>query len=60
MNRRAGRFEGRTHERDCGTFAVRPSHMDGRRQAPLRIIERSKEPLDTLERKIDPLGVERQ
>ena len=60
MNLRAGRFEGRAHERDCGTFAVRPCNMDRRRQAPLRIAERSKEPLDTLERKIDPLGMERQ
>ena len=60
MNPRAGRFEGRAHERDCRTFAVRPSHMNRRRQAPLRITERSKEPLDSLERKIDPLGMERQ
>ena len=60
MNPRAGRFEGRAHERDCGTFAVRPRYMDRRRQTPLRIAERNQEPLDTIERKIDPLGMKRQ
>ena len=60
MNARAGRFEGRAHERDCGTLAVGPCYMDRRRQTPLGITERGKEPLDPLERKIDPLWVERQ
>jgi hypothetical protein len=34
--------------------------MDHRRQVPLGIAERSEEPPDAIERKIDPLRVQRQ
>ena len=60
VNSFAGGFERRAHERDGGTFAVGAGYMNGRRQSPLRIVERAEEPLDAIEGKIDPFWIKRQ
>jgi hypothetical protein len=49
VNPLAGGFERRPHKCDGGTFAVGAGYMDGRRQPPLRIVQRRQEPLDTIE-----------
>ena len=49
VNPLAGGFERRAHERDGGAFAVGAGYMNGRRQPPLRIVERAEEPLDAIE-----------
>ncbi len=56
----AGRFQDRAHEGDGRALAVGAGDMDHRRQTPLRMIERGEDALDTIERKVDPLGMQRK
>ena len=60
MHALARRFQDRAHESDGRSLAVGAGDMDHRRQPPLRMIERGKEPLDAIERQIDALGMQRQ
>ena len=55
-----GRFQDRAHERDGGSFAVGTGNMDERRQTPFGMTKRSQETLDTRQRQIDTLGMQRQ
>ena len=53
-------LQDRAHEGDGRALAVRPRHVDDRRQAPLRVVEPREQPLDAAEREVDRLGVKRQ
>ncbi len=60
MHSKAGGFQDRAHERDGRALAVGAGDVDDRRQAPLRMAERSENAPHALEREIDPLGMQRQ
>jgi hypothetical protein len=53
-------FERGPHEGDAGAFAVGSRYMNDGRLPPLRITKRGKEPLNSIERKIDPFRMQRQ
>src|SRR6202451_1701375 len=60
MHALAGRFEDRAHEGNGRAFAVGAGDMDQRRQFLFRMIERGKQALDAIERRVDALGMQRQ
>ena len=55
----ARRFEDTLQKGDNRTFAIRPRHVNDRRDPPVRVSERAQEPLHPSERKVDALRMQR-
>ncbi len=56
----SGSFQDAAHERDRRALAVGTGHVEHRRQALFWMVERRENAPHALERKIDPLGMQRQ
>jgi hypothetical protein len=56
----AARLQHRAHEGDGGALAVGAGDVDHRRHALLGVAERIEQPPHAVERKVDPLGMQRQ
>ena len=60
MHAQSRRLQDRPHESDGGALAVGAGDMNDRRQTPLRMVERVENAPHAVERKIDPLRMQRE